>query len=72
MNAILRINRPKPHWECLMSNGSKGFYRHWSDLIPEAISKVKPDRCQALFNWIPGKTMTMRLPDPQSIDSIIL
>ena len=65
MNAILRINRPKPHWEGLMSNGSKGFYRHWSDLIPEAISKVKPDRCQALFNWIPGKTMTMRLPDPQ-------
>ena len=50
-----------------MSNGSKGFYRHWSDLIPEEISKVKPDRCQALFNWNPGQTMTMRLPDPQKM-----
>ena len=67
MNAILRISRPKPYWEGLMSNGSKGFYRYWSDLLPEAISKVKPDRCQALFNWIPGKTMTMRLPDPQKM-----
>ena len=64
MNAILRIDRPKPIWEGLMSNEAKGFYRYWSDKIPESISRVVPDRCQALFNWIPGFAMTMRPPDP--------
>ena len=47
-----------------MSNGTKGFYRYWCEKIPKEISRVVPDRCQALFNWIPGRTMTMRLPDP--------
>merc|ERR1712242_633412 len=32
--------------------------------MPNQITKVAPDRCRTLFNWIPGKSMTMRLPDP--------
>ena len=47
-----------------MSNGSKGFYRHWSEKMPNQITKVAPDRCRTLFNWIPGQSMTLRLPDP--------
>ena len=49
-----------------MSNGSKGFYRHWAEKIPDSISRVAPNRCQTLFNWIPGNSMTTRLPDPRN------
>ena len=62
MNAILRIKRPKPFWEGLTSNGSKDFYRYWSEKIPKEISRVVPDRCRALFNWIPGHAMTDQTP----------
>ena len=65
MSAILRMAKPKPVWDGLLSNGAKGFYRHWSEKIPYQISKVEPDRCQTLFNWIPGQSMTVRLPDPK-------
>ena len=64
LSTILRIDRPKPVWEGLTSKGSKGFYRHWSEKMPNQITKVAPDRCRTLFNWIPGQSMTMRLPDP--------
>ncbi|MCP3891424.1 MAG: hypothetical protein GY702_21550, partial [Desulfobulbaceae bacterium] len=36
MNAVLRIGQPKPVWEGLTANGSKGFYRFWSDKIPDS------------------------------------
>ena len=42
----------------------KGFYRFWSDEIPDSSTRAKPDKCQTLFNWVPGRTMTMKLPDP--------
>ena len=63
-NTVLRIGQPKPVWDGLTTNGSKGFYRYWSDEIPDSITRVKPDKCQTLFNWVPGRTMTMKLPDP--------
>ena len=63
-NTVLRIGKPKPVWEGLTANGLKGFYRFWSDEIPDSITRVKPDKCQTLFNWVPGRTMTMKLPDP--------
>ena len=68
MSTILRIriDRPRPVWEGPMLNGSKGFYRHWSEKIPDEITKVEQDRYQTLFNWIPGHSMTMRLPDPRN------
>ena len=34
------------------------------DTIPKSISKVAPDKCQTLFNWVPGQSMTLKLPDP--------
>ena len=41
-----------------------GFYKFWSDKIPDSITRAVPDKCQTLFNWIPGRAMTMKLPDP--------
>ena len=66
MSTILRIERPKPAWEGRMENGTKGFYKVWTEKIPSCISKVALDRCQVLFNWIPGDSMTIRKPDPQN------
>ena len=67
MNTVLRIGQPKPVWDGLTANGSKGFYRFWSDKIPDSITRALPDKCQTLFNWIPGRAMTMKLPDPNKL-----
>ena len=67
MNTVIRIGQPKPVWDGLTANGSKGFYRFWSDKIPDSITIALPDKCQTLFNWIPGRAMTMKLPDPNKL-----
>ena len=67
MDTVLRIGQPKPLWDGLTANGSKGFFRFWSDKIPESINKALSDKCQTLFNWCPGREMTMILPDPNKL-----
>ena len=51
MNAVLSIDSPKPAWEGITNKGSKGFYRHWTDLIPDTLTKAVPNRCRIMFNW---------------------
>ena len=62
LNTILRIERPKPIWNGIMSNGSPGFYKHWSAQIPDTLSKAPLNRCRTLFNWVLGLSATLRPP----------
>ena len=62
ISTILRIERPKPIWDGIMSNGSRGFYKHWSAQIPDTLSQVPLNRCRILFNWVPGTSATLRPP----------
>ena len=62
ISTILRTERPKPIWNGIMSNGSPGFYKHWSAQIPDTLSKVPLNRCRILFNWVPGLSATLRPP----------
>ena len=65
MTTVLRIERPKPIWDGIMSNGSLGFYQHWRARIPNTLSGAPPNRCRTLFNWVPGRSATLRPPLPR-------